>query len=164
MSWFNTLSPPLSIHSNCPPCCSCGLVFFCSLYLIMVFFLVVSCHLCAVLSCNICARSSCLSVCPCLVTVCVCQLLSGIRLIWRGWTGDGLWGVSSAGSRAEVNWDRRCITSLPTSNSLCFCFSHPVFIVLHCSTCLSPIAHISSFLLPHVSEQMHLSWATILHK
>lgn len=63
-----------------------------------------------VLVLRVCVRV-CVVSSPC---VCVCQLLSAIRLIWRDWTEDGRWGASSAGSRAEVNWYRCCISPPPT--------------------------------------------------
>lgn len=114
----------------------CGLVFH-VLHVANNGALLDPCHLCAL--CNICACSSCLHVCSFAVvwSPYVRQLLSDIRLIWRGWTGDGRWGASSAGSRAEVN----CITSL--SPSLCYCSPHPLCYLLSLITWLrSSLSHI----------------------
>lgn len=144
MSWFNISSVTSihpSIHSNCPPC----------LYFVVLFFYVLHvvannealwagsmsfCVLCVCATFVLALHVShvCLFVCLRVVAWSQrvsCQLLSGIRLIWRGWTGDGRWGASSAGSRAEVNWDRRCIASPSSLSSLLLLFSSP-----HLTCCL----------------------------
>lgn len=107
-------------------------------------------------------------VCCRLVAMYVCQLLSDIRLIWRGWTGGGRWGVSSAGSRAEVNWDRCCITSLPPFVNAS---PHPVFLVVsyHMAQFLSTCTYLLSlfilcclpanaFIMSHNPPQLTTNW------
>lgn len=92
--------------------------------------------------------------------MCVCQLLSDIRLTWRGSTGDGRWEASSAASRAEVNRDKRCITSLSVFPVfLCYCPPHTVsFIVsFHVTCCLLA----NTFIMCQNATQLTTNWCSI---